>query len=144
MGRRLEDALLITTAGADHEEVRRRALESLGFSSRAEVPPLIAAAYASPDEATRASALVAMAHSADQRWRAQVLAELPSLSPKIRLEAARAAGELELKAAVPALIEDLEDTDRDVRWVAIWALGQIGGQPARAALKKLLREADEE
>ncbi len=137
-GRRLEDALLLVATGNDELDVRRRAIEALGFSSRREVPAIIEAAYASPEEKLKVSALFAMSRSSDSRWRAPVLAELTSVSPALRLEAARAAGEIELAAAVPNLIEATRDSDVEVRYAAIWSLGQIANEQARGALLGLL------
>jgi epoxyqueuosine reductase len=45
-------------------------------------------------------------------------------------------------AAVPALERALSDSDPVVRGAAAWALGQIGGPPAVAALKSQLRVED--
>ena len=64
----------------------------------------------------------------------------------VRAEAASAAGELEIKRAVPKLLDLLEDVDSDVRMASIWALSQIGGPGVRSALDALLEitEDDEE
>jgi len=142
--RRLEQGLLAAATGEDEVDVRRRAIEALGYSSRSEVEALIQSAYASPEEKLRVSAVLAMGRSADRRWRDPVLAELDSPSPALRFEAVRAAGELELREAAPALIEASQDVDPEVRYSAIWALGQVGGSRARQALEGLLQQADEE
>jgi HEAT repeat protein len=73
-----------------------------------------------------------------------VRAELGSIEPEMRFEAARAAGELELREAGPALAELLEDGDNQVREAAIWSLGQIGGEYARRTLTDLLKNSDDE
>ena len=143
-GKRIEEALLAHVRGDDELEVRRRALEALGYSSRPEVPDLIAAAYRHPAEPMRASALLAMGRSADERWREPVLASLTDLNPLVRYEAVRAAGELELPAALPGLIEALKDGDAEVRFSAIWALGQVGGERVRRALERLREEIEDE
>ncbi len=57
------------------------------------------------------------------------------------MEAAQAAGELELRQSVPELLELLEDAHPDVQQRAIWALGQIGGKTAERGLRRLLRAA---
>ncbi len=142
--RRVEDTLLAVYHGADELEVRRRALEALAFSSRQEVEPLIRAAYAAPDEKLRLSAVFAMGRSAHEQWEPRVLAELESVSPAMRFEASRAAGELELEAAVPALARMGEDGDRQVREAALWSLSQVGGEAARKALQRLLRRAEDD
>jgi HEAT repeat protein len=133
----VEGQLLETIRGSDEPLVRRRALESLGFSSRAEVPALIEEASARSDEGWLASALFAMGRSVDDRWLQFVMDHLEHVSPKIQLEAARAAGELEIGEAVPRLLELIEEGDEDVRSAAIWSLSQIGGKRVRNALQAL-------
>jgi len=118
-------------------EVRRRAVEAISFSSADDVPGLIRAAYASPDEKMRISAVFAMGSSADDQWIETVIAELDSPSPAMRYEAAHAAGELEARNAVPALAQMLDDPDREAQEMAVWALGQIGGEHAQKLLSEL-------
>jgi regulator of sigma E protease len=142
--RRVEDALLGVIGGDDDLEVRRRALEAVSFSGRPEVGDLIEQAYASPDRPYRVSAVFAMGRSADPRWSERVLAELDSADPELRYEAARAAGELELQDAVPALQRLLEEGEVQVREAAIWSLGQVGGDQARESLLDLLQDAEDD
>jgi HEAT repeat protein len=117
--------------------VRRRAVEAIGFSSADDVPGLIRQAYASPDELMRVSAVFAMGNSADDQWIDTIISELESQLPAMRYEAARAAGELEARTAVGTLARLLDDPDREVQEMAIWALGQIGGKRARSLLADL-------
>jgi HEAT repeat protein len=133
----IEAALLNLALRSDEGETGRRALESLGFSSRSEVGGLIETAYASPDEATKRAGVIAMGRSANERWIPEVSAELNSPSPVIREEAARAAGELEARSTVRSLIELLDDPKSGVRRAAIWSLGLIGGARAEKALVTL-------
>lgn len=139
----LEETLL-SAASADDEQLRLQAVESLGFSSRAEVPAVIQAAYDSAGDPARRSALVAMGRSGDRRWRDIVMAELRSPDPRSRREAAHAAGELALRLSVPELIELLEDVSLEVQSQAVWSLGQIGGKPAERALLRAQRSASDE
>ena len=142
---RIEDVLLATVNGKDDVEVRRRALEAVAYSSRAEVGPLISTAYTDPETKWRVSAIFAMGRTADaDAWGAQVLGELHNTAPEIRFEAARAAGELELEDAAPTLIELLKDVDLQVREAAIWSLSQVGGPEARRALTRLMRKAEDD
>ncbi len=141
---RVEDELLASIRGQDDLEVRRRALEAIGFSGRPEVAGLIREAYASSDPKLRVSAVFAMGRSADTQWAPQVCAELENGTPEMRFEAARAAGELELAQAVPGLEQLVEDGDSQVREAAIWSLGQVGGEHARRVLTDLLEQADED
>ncbi|MFQ5616910.1 MAG: HEAT repeat domain-containing protein, partial [Anaerolineales bacterium] len=134
----IEDRLLQTVRGNDHPLVRRRALEALGFSGRAEVPVLIEDAFTSEDDEWVASALLAMGRSIDKRWGGDVLEVLNSSSPLVRMEAARAAGELEIEKAVSFLFVLLDDADSGVRGAAIWSLSQIGGEGVTGALEEML------
>jgi HEAT repeat protein len=144
---KIERQLLAATTSSKETLVRRRALESLGYSERPEVVPLIEAAYREKDPDWMVSALLAMGRSCDNRWRKQVLSQLRSPSEDIRSEAIHAAGELELQSARPVLLDILEDEDeREVRRELIWALSKIGGEGVRAKLEELqeIEEDDEE
>ncbi len=140
----VEACLLRLIAGKDAIIVRRRALEALGFSSRKEVVALIEKAYASPDMDWLVSSLFAMGRSANSRWKAQVLRMLMHENPAVSAEAASAAGELEIKSAVPQLLKLLRDPDIDVRMASIWSLSQIGGAGVRSALESLLESTDDD
>ncbi len=139
---RVEECLLRLVNGTDTTLVRRRSLEALGFSSRPEVVGLIEKAYASPDPDWLVTALFAMGRSANSRWSPQVLKMLDHTRPAVRAEAASAAGELEINAALPLLLELLDDADLDVRMASIWAVSQIGGEGVRVALENLLEATD--
>ena len=116
-------------------EVRRRALEALGYLGDDEVHQMIAQAYQHNTDLMRQSALFAMGRSLDaERWGATVIAELTAPEPEMRYEAARAAGEMECTPAVKALGDLLEDVDEDVQLMTVWALGQIGGDKAKKLL----------
>jgi HEAT repeat protein len=127
----------------DSLEVRRRAVEAIAYSSADDVPDIVRAAYASPDELMRVSAIYAMGNSADDRWIETVIEELEAQSPAIRYEAARAAGELEARNAVSTLARLLDDPDREVQEMTVWALGQIGGNQARKLMTQLAKSNDE-
>jgi HEAT repeat protein len=90
------------------------------------------------------SALVAMGRSSDERWEPEVNEMLDNKFPSLRAEAARAAGELEMKDGAQRLLELLDDSDDEVRQAAIWSLSQIGGEGVREALEELLEKADED
>jgi hypothetical protein len=141
---RVEECLLKLATGSDTKLIRRRALEALGFSSRKEVNELIEKAFASSETDWLVSALFAMGRSANSNWKPQVMQMLSHQRPAVRAEAASAAGELEIKTAVPKLLELLEDVDIDVRMASIWALSQIGGPGVRSALEALLESTDDD
>ncbi len=145
----IEESLLTVFQGKDEDIVRRRVLESLGFSSRKEVPPLIQAAYEREDPEWKASSLFAMGRSADSAWEGPVLASILSADVNIQFEAVRAAGQLELKGARQDLIDLVEmqdEVDEDVFSAAIWSLSQIGGEGVSDLFEYLMDQAksDEE
>lgn len=130
----IEETLLNILRETKSASLRRAAIQSLGYSSREEVPHHIQSAYDSDEEAELRTGLIAMGRSADQEWLPQIMAVLRHPAPSVRAEAVRAAGELEARRATTDLIDLLEDAHPDVRRAAIWALGQVGGGRAREAL----------
>lgn len=123
-------------------EVRRRALEGLAYTDEGDIEELIETAYYDEDALMRQSAVFAMGRTADRRWARIVLTELGSREPGMRYEAAGAAGELGLSAAVKPLIKLLDDPDVAVREMAVAALGKVGGPEARRALEACLAADD--
>jgi HEAT repeat protein len=140
----IEDNLLESIREDSSPPVRLRALESIGYSSREEVPPLIERAFSAGDQEGMASALIAMGRSMDERWEQDILEMLDNQAATVRAEAARAAGEMELPESLSQLVDMTRDSDEDVRYAAIWSLSQIGGDRARRALENLLRRAEED
>jgi HEAT repeat protein len=140
----IEDRLLAVILNDPSVLVRNSALESIGFSSRDEVPDLIEGGFSSNDQYSKASALIAMGRSMDSRWEKNILSMLNDTLPVIREEASRAAGEIDIKDAVPTLIELTEDSEEIVRSAAIWSLSEIGGERARHTLERLFREVEDD
>jgi HEAT repeat protein len=143
---RAQDAV-ITLLNNDQEEVevRRRALEAIANCSHDIVEPAISQAYESTEHPMQVSSLFAMGRSCDdERWSTIVLKEMQSTDAEMRFEAARAAGELELSDAVPLLARLVEGNDREIKEVAIWSLGEIGGKKAMKILNRLADEAEAE
>lgn len=129
---------------ANPQIIRRRAIESLGYSSLPEVDDLIRKAYAEPDKKMTASALFAMGRSANDAWADTVLSNLNSSNVDIQVEAIRAAGELELQSAREEMLELLDDggLDLEVMLAAVWSLSQIGGQGVLDRLEELADDPD--
>lgn len=142
----IEEHLLDVARGQDEVLVRRRALESLGFSGRKEVPALIRKAYDSGDVDWMVSALFAMGRSADNAWDADVKRMLRHPRAEVQFEAVRAAGELAIETARRSLLDLLEEEaqDADIRQAAIWSLSQIGGEQVRETLETLMEETEDE
>ena len=142
----IEDRLLTVLDENQPKEIQRRALEAVSYSSRAEVKSHILSAYKDDADEWVASALFAMGRSYDHEYSELVVDKLQHTSPKVRLEAVRACGELVLEDAVPVIMDLLNDLP-DIREAAIWALSQIGGEDAGPAIQGLLDDevsSDEE
>lgn len=135
----IEDHLLDVLDREEPREVQLRALEAISFSSRSEVRDQILKAYQSEHEDWVASALFAMGRSYDHDYCDMVVDKLEHTSPKIRLEAVRACGELTIEEAVPTVLDLLNDLP-EIRGAAIWALSQIGGEDVGPAIRGLLEE----
>jgi HEAT repeat protein len=142
---RVVDALLSKVTGEDGVAIRRRALESLGYSSKTEVATLIESSFRRENPDWQASAMVAMGLSSDERWEEHVLSRLLDENPGVRLAAVQAAGELRLGSARQLLFQVLEEEDEsEVSSAAIWSLSQIGGEDARIYIQGLLDLAEED
>ncbi len=142
---RAQDAVVSLLTDEDEDiDVRRRALEAISNSSHEILDGAIEDAYQSGDERMKASAIYAMGRSFDEKWEEIVMREIGSDNPAFRYEAARASGELELREAVPALGQLARENDVEIREMAIWALGEIGGSLALKLLAALAEEAQEQ
>lgn len=138
------DRLLGLASGTKATIIKRRALESLGYSGNAAVPGLIDEAYRSGKDDLVCSALVTMGRSANPGWASIVLNELTSDSPEVCIEAIKAAGELELQDGTETLINFLDHEDSDIRMAAIWALSHIGGKVVAKVLEELLEHTEDD
>ena len=138
--------LLDVVTGNDLPHVRRRALESLGYSSHAKVPGLILKALATEETQWLTSALCAISRSADDKWSEQVIKFLNHPDVEVQFEAVRAAGELEMEDARDHLLEMLEDkkNDPELHYALIWALSQIGGEGIKQKFEDMSDKSTDE
>ena len=141
----VEEVLIEIVNAEEKTELRQRALESLGYSSRPEAATLIREAWGRDVPMWKASAIFAMGRSYDQGWRDEVLQGLLHDNDMIRLAATKAAGELELGDARPILLRMLSDEkDEEVFRALIWSLSQIGGEDVREYMLSLLDQYEDE
>jgi HEAT repeat protein len=143
----IEEALLNAYAQDPSEQVRRRALESLGYSSREEVPAMLRRAVDHIDPKWVESGLFAIGRTADNQWEEHIMEHLEDPDHEIRLQAIHAAGGVGLSAARGPLLKLLSPkADVEYRKEAIWALSQIGGEGVLEAFTRLqaLSDDDEE
>ena len=111
--KKIEDTLLAIAQTDKNIELRQRAVESLGFSSRKEVPALIEEAWLDESEIVRLAAT-----------RAAGIMSLAS-ARTILLTALR------------------EEKDEAVLMASIWSLSEIGGEDVREYMLALLDQFDE-
>lgn len=141
----IEDNLLDAFQNEKSNLIRRRALESLGYSSREEVPQLLRKAAVIDDEQWLESALFAMGRSADEEWADTVLDNLDHGNIAVRIQAVHAAGELMLKNARSYLLKSFEEiSDETLFQETVWALAKIGGEGVERKLNALLESSQDE
>jgi HEAT repeat protein len=141
---RVQDVVIGILTNEDEEvDVRRRALEAISNCGHQIVHEAIRDAYSGSEQKMRVSAIFAMGRTYDSDWKDIVLRELSSEDPEIRYEAARSAGELEIKASVPYLGKIAREDEREIQEVAVWSLGEIGGREALRILSTLAEDTDE-
>jgi HEAT repeat protein len=124
--------------------VRLGILEALGFSDSNQVNKLIENAFEQDREDWIVSALIATGRSANEQWIPQVIENLNHDSDAIRLEAVQASGLLGAQQAATHLLHLIDDPEEEIKFAAIWALSEIGGLDARAALEALAKNAEDE
>ena len=90
------------------------------------------------------SAIFAMGRTCDPRWQDIVLEELDNDDHEIQFEAARACGEIEIAAGVPALGKLFTMGDHQIKEMAVWALGEIGSQEALELLDAIARTLNDD
>jgi HEAT repeat protein len=119
-------------------EVKRRALEAIGFFPTPRVKELIEEAYHSHDIKLKASALYAMGRNCDLAWLPILVEEMDNTEAEIRYEVAEAYGELGIEETVPHLFHLAHDSDAQVRQAACRSLERLDEPEARQALHRLL------
>lgn len=141
----IEDALLQATNEDKSDLVRRRALESMGYSSREEVVDLLRRAAVMDDELWVESAMFGMGRSADEQWAPTILENLDHENMAVRIQAVHAAGELALKKARRFLLKSLDQiSDEILLRETVWALAEIGGEGVERKLEALLAAAEDD
>lgn len=130
-------AVLTTIAGdgARSDELRERAIESLGVFSDSTASRLIEEAYSSDDPAQMTAAVVAMGKSRSTRWLDTVMSALDSDDIELRREAAKACGLISDTVVVVELAKAALDPEHEVRIAALDALAAIGGKGAARILE---------
>lgn len=128
----------------EDDRVRARSIEALGAISGEETENLIESIYQEDSLWLKVGAVDAMGRSCNENWLPLVMREMENRAPEMRHAAAFAAGEIGDEGAVDQLKRmAVLDPDREVQLAAVHALGEIGGNQAKVALKAVLFEGDE-
>lgn len=136
--------LAVVEDEAESLEVKRRALEAIGFFSTPRVKELIEEAYRSDSTELKASALYAMGRNCDLAWMPILVKEMDNAEAEIRYEVAEACGELGVAETVPHLVHLAHDEDGQVRQAACRSLEKVGEPEAKQALHQLLSSPHED
>jgi len=123
-------------------DVRRYALESLGFDGEGEIEEMLTWACQQEDPRWQASAVFAMGRAGRPSWTAHIVDALDSDNRMVKLAAVKAACESYCEEATPKLRNLALCDDQDLRLEAIWALGRTGGLGALETLEMCLRAED--
>jgi HEAT repeat protein len=126
-------------------EVRRRALEALGYLAfQPEVRSIVMRFYhQAPNPYVKVSALYAMGLVKDAVFERLILEELYSASEPVLLEAIHSAACLELHAAEERLLALSKSSSTDVRYEAVLALGAVAPLPRLPTILKALEAAEQ-
>jgi HEAT repeat protein len=141
--RMVQETVLEIYNSDEDDELRRRAVEALANCGHEAVHGMIEELYNHEDLPMRQSAVFAMGRTCDADWSPEILREMQSELSEMQYEAIRAAGHLELAEAVPVIARMIDETeDGEILDIAIWALGEIGGERARKILSDLGARAE--
>ncbi|MCX6018619.1 MAG: HEAT repeat domain-containing protein [Chloroflexi bacterium] len=144
-GREIYSALLMTLRRTDDESsLYQRALESIAYSGTVDVDFFLRSVTASDDAGLKMSGVIGMGRSNNHEYQSLVRAELHHVSPHVRREAARAAGELEDVDAVKDLAELIDDSERAVCEAALESLAQVGSFDAKRIIESVIASADDD
>ncbi len=144
LGGKIADQLLTLFRADPPEALKRGILEGIGFSSDPQVTKLIESAFDMEQEDWLVSGLIAAGRSANDQFIPQVIEHLNHDSPDVRREAVEASGLLSAQQAATHLLHLIDDPEEEIKFAAIWALSEIGGLDARAALESLIKNAEDE
>ena len=134
----IEDELIRAAGDGADDLVQRKAIESLGFSSRSDVEHLVSTALSSNDPERVTSAMIAIGRSNNPDWEEEVIEGIHHDNDLVRLEAIQAAGNINLEITRSLLLELLEGmNDQEIIKATCWSLSQIGGEGVRDRIEEI-------
>lgn len=125
-------------------EIRRRALESLGYFDDLETQEYIKEAYTSNNPTLKVSSIYAMGKTCNEIWSPILIEELKNEDPEIRYESVEALVEIGEETCVDLLMDLISDEDQQVRLSVIAGMGKMGTLSSKELLLTCLDDEDEE
>lgn len=142
---KIQNALMDAYENDRSDLVKRRVLETLGYSEDPALKDIILRALATEQVYWIESALLAIGRTMDNNWDQTILDYFDHENPIILAQAVHAAGLLGIHRARKLLFKMLNlHTDYDVRQEVIWALSQIGGNEVIERLEHFANVTDDE
>lgn len=133
----------IATEPTQPDIIRCRALESLSFDNTdSRITALIDQAYTEQDLHWKSSAIFSMGRSHNSKWTNTILKEMNSKIRRLRIQAVIAAREGYVREATPQLIQYTQDSDKEIRLLAISGLPFARGEGAIEALEVAAADDD--
>lgn len=125
-------------------EIRRRALESLGYFNDDETIEFIKEAYISNNPALKVSSIYAMGKTCDEIWIPILIEELKNEDPEIRYESIEALVEIGEETSTESLLSLINDDDQQVKLSVIAGMGKLGNLSSKELLLECLDDEDDE
>jgi HEAT repeat protein len=133
----------VATEPTQPDLIRCRALESLSFDNTdSRITALIEQAYKKKGLQWKSSAIFSMGRSHSSKWTKTILKEMKSKTRRLRIEAVIAAREGYVNEATPQLIEFTQESDKEIRLLAISGLPFTRGEGAIEALEAAAADDD--
>lgn len=127
-----------------NESLRQRALEVLAGASDIDLDEAIDKAIHDFNDDWIRSALIAIGKSGKTTWNDYVFDNLDSPLEDLRIEAIRAAGELELQDAISELYANTKDGLKEIRMASAWSLSNYSDKNIQNTLQDMLENVEDE
>ena len=125
-------------------EIRRRALESLGYFDDLETQEYIKEAYASNNPVLKVSSIYSMGKTCNDIWIPILIEELKNEDPEVRYESVEALVEIGQDDCADVLMDLITDDDQQVRLSIISGLGKLGTLSSKELLLGCLEDDNDE
>jgi HEAT repeat protein len=133
---------VLKAAQSGPKALRITAIEVLIRLGNVSCVPALLEATTTGDAELEAAAMETLIRLPGKAMDADLLARLTQAKGKMRQTLIELAGQRQIKAALPAMVSSIQDTDAGIRGAAVKAIGILGQDPQAADLVKLLQKTD--